>query len=229
MRYFIRTMQLRSMALNSQERKVDPKAYISAVKIHGEALYKASAKLRVDVPEGKAGLWAVQKFETVLDMTYLRFARENRPPGLGEMTRLIHKDRGTVMSDTCAEIEDLLRYIHNLRGNLLVTGLGLGMIIHMLTKVKEYKGQVDTITVIEKDKDVIKLVAPHYLKNKKVAIIQGDAFLWKPSKHAKFDSAWHDIWDTIDERAREEYGELRRRYRGVVAPGQQFCWGQHSR
>lgn len=227
MRYFIRPMQLWSMALTHRREVMDPKAYISTVKIHGEALYKAAKKLRVDVPEGKAGPWAVQRFETVLDMTYLRFARENRPPGLGEMTRLIHKDRGTVMSDTCAEIEDLLRYIHNLRGNLLVTGLGLGMIIHMLTKVKEYKGQVDTITVIEKDKDVIKLVGPHYLKNKKVAIIQADAFLWKP--RARFDSAWHDIWDVIDEKAREEYGELRRRFKPFVTAGQQYCWGQHSK
>lgn len=208
---------------------MDPRTYIDTVGKQGERLYKATKKFRVTVPEGKAGLWKVDQYETRLDMHYLRFAREGRAPGIGRFTRLIHEERGTVMSDTCAEVEDLLRYISNLRGNVLVTGLGLGMVIHILTKVKGFAREVKTITVIEKDKDVIRLVAPHYLKTKKVSIINADAFLWKPSKAAKFDSAWHDIWDVIDEQAREEYGELRRRYRSVVEPGQQYCWGQHSK
>lgn len=208
---------------------MDARSYVDTVGKQGEKLYKVFKKYRVTVPDGQAGLWKVGQYETRLDMAYLRFARDGRAPGLGRFTRLIHEERGTVMSDTCAEVDDLLRYAHRLRGNVLVTGLGLGMIIHMLTKVKEFSKQVDTITVIEKDKDVIRLVGPHYLQNKKVSIINADAFLWKPSKGARFDSAWHDIWDVIDEEAREQYGELRRRFKPFVTPGQQYCWGQHSK
>ena len=148
-------------------------------------------------------------------------------PGLGEFTALSHETRGIVMSDTCPEIDDLRAFLHLLRGNILISGLGLGMAVHILTKCKsEY---TTSITILEKDADVIALTAEYYRdSDPRVTVIHADALEWTPPKGTIYDAAWHDIWDAICEDNRPQMTALRRRYQKYVAKGQQYCWGQRD-
>jgi hypothetical protein len=111
-----------------------------------------------------------------------------------------------IMSDTPAEIEGHEEVIENAHGRVLVTGLGLGCIVSALLA----KPDVDHITVIEIDRDVIALTGPYYEDDPRVTIVNADALgfasLVKPGvdyigeSQLPFDYAWHDIWTHIADR-----------------------------
>jgi len=195
----------------------------------GRADYKYYEKYRVSVPTGKSGPWSIEKFTTQMDIAYLRHCRDGRPPGIGTFTKLLHEDRGIVMSDTVAEMIDVIHFLSALKGHVLVTGLGLGMVPHILTKTKEYSKDVKSVTVIEKDRHIIKLVGKFYRdSDPRIKIICADAFTWQPPRSMKYDAAWHDIWDCIDDDNRSEMTRMRRHFQRSVKGGKQFCWGERK-
>jgi len=62
------------------------------------------------------------------------------------------------------------------------------------------KKEVDHITVIEKNQDVIDLVESHYhdmFGCDRFKVICADIFCWKPPKGVKYDMAWYDIWNDL--------------------------------
>ena len=67
-------------------------------------------------------------------------------------------------------MEDHARFY---QGHVLVAGLGLGLIVHALTN----NDQVERITVVERERDVIDLVRPH-LPQEKLVIEHGDFWDW---------------------------------------------------
>lgn len=206
---------------------MDSGQYIKALEQSGRKRYLEYASMRVSVPVGRSGPWEVRRFETEIGLAYLRLARDGRPSGLGEFTALSHDRRGIVMSDTCPEIDDLKSSLAALRGNILVTGLGLGMTLHILTKVSRYAKHVVSITVVEKEEDVIRLTGDHYRdSDKRITIHHADALEWTPPGGCFYDAAWHDIWDKISEDNRPQMTAIRRHYQRHVAKGQQFCWGE---
>lgn len=194
--------------------------YITAVERREKMLYEQMAPYRVNLPEGKSGKWTVSKFNIECDISMLRFLRDGRSPGLGEFTRLSCEGRGVVMSDTNAEIYDLLPYLQDFKGNVLISGLGLGMAIQALLQDCPL---VETITVIEAEKDVIKLCGKPY-EDQGVRIIHADAYTWELDQ--RFDCAWHDIWDNICSDNKPLFTKIKRHYQKAVPAGMQFCWGQ---
>jgi hypothetical protein len=206
---------------------MDTKTYLTALESHGKEKYKQYAPYRVNVPKGTKGPWTVREFETDFGLSYLRLARDGRPPGLGKFTALNHKERGMIMSDTCPEVDDVRAFAYLLRGHVLISGLGLGMVPHMLTKVPKYSENVTSLMIVEKDADVIALTGDHYRKSdKRISIVHADALKWTPPKGTKYDAAWHDIWGDICADNRPEMTAIKRHYQRYVKAGQQFCWGQ---
>lgn len=192
----------------------------------GLDLYKRCAPYRVRLPFGKSGDWSITELVVRFDLEYMRQVRYGRPPGLGKHTALRHRGH-IIMSDTAAEIIDLLHHAEELRGHVLISGLGLGMTLRILTQDKKFSDNIKSITVLEKERDVIRLVAPHYRElDSRIRIIRADTFKWKPDR--KFDSAWHDIWPDMCADFLEEMDTLRQRYRRVVPPQRQHCWAEHA-
>lgn len=167
--------------------------------------------IRVDVPEGKSGEWSVERFtvskEDVDRQCIRAIATNGRYVPEGTYTHLKCGNE-IIMSDTPDEIRDHMPFRWNARGNVLVNGLGLGMVIEMVIE------RVDHITVIEKSPDVITLVAPHYVTKYpgKVEIIQCDAFDYTPPKGIHYDAVWHDIWDNICSDNLDDMIRLHRKY-----------------
>lgn len=206
---------------------MDNKAYVQEVEREGRVLYEKMRPYRVSVPSGTRGPWTIAPFDTVLDVHYLWQARDGRPPGIGVHTRLIHDERGVFMSDTAPEIFDLMRYIDDLAGRILVSGLGLGMTLHILTQIADLSRKVEAITVLEQDSDVVALVAPHYRAlDKRIEIIEADVFTWQPPAGAHWDCTWHDIWPDLSPDNLAEMAAIRRKYEPYVTAGRQFFWGE---
>ncbi len=122
--------------------------------------------------------------------------RENDGQEPGTFAQLVSKNGyggGVIMSDTWMEWNTNWRFLFNAHGRVLVAGLGLGMII---LAVQDQEG-TESITVLEKEEEIIALVKPQLPLLPKVEIIQADAFEWKPPKGAKFDTIYFDIWPDI--------------------------------
>ncbi len=178
------------------------------------------------VPDGKCGPWTIDT-KTISEHEVLLFnmraARDNpisiiRP---GTFKRLRHEKRGVVMSNTRMEVLTNIDAYHAATGRVLINGLGLGMLLEgILTKP-----DVTHVRVIEIDPDVIALVGPHFKEDKRVEIIQADAYEYRPAKGERFNYVWHDIWDFIGADNLPLMAHLGRRYGKRVSDAQGF-WGR---
>lgn len=185
-------------------------------------------KYKVSVPPGTVGPWSVDRFTVGKDDSKLTviFAT-NRGRGYvpeGTYTRLT-KGRTVVMSDTPDEVSDHMSFIHSASGDVLIAGLGIGVVLQACLRNERVK----RITVVEKSPDVIALVADHYLSmpeaDSRLEIVNADIFTWKPPKDQRWDHAWFDIWNTICTDNRLEMQRLRRKF-GRRCP-KKHCWCEH--
>ncbi len=171
---------------------------------------------KVKLPEGNRGHWSVKRLD-IADSVVMRIRERYFEPGV--YTQLVHDQRGLVMSDTPAERYDHAPFVRAAKGDVLISGLGLGMCIGAVLK----KPEVSSVTVVEVDPDVIALVAPHYTDSR-LSIVNADAREWTPPKGRRFGAVWHDIWDNICGDNLPEMHKLNRRYgRRADWKG---CWSQ---
>lgn len=117
-----------------------------------------------------------------------------------------------VMSNTQMEIFTNRQFIKNATGNILINGLGLGMVLEQLLKKQAEENCIEHITVIERDPRVIKLVGGHYANNSLITIIEADALEYMPPKGVRYNAVWHDIWTFITEDNLKDMKKLHRRY-----------------
>ena len=96
------------------------------------------------------------------------------------------------------EIETMKPYIAKARGNVLVLGLGMGYVPFMIASKQEVK----SITIIEKDPDVIALfnsiILPSFKNKEKIKIIEDDAIEYT-KKQNKFDYMFADLWHSPED------------------------------
>lgn len=102
------------------------------------------------------------------------------------------------------EIETMGAPIEKARGRVLVYGLGIGYFAYMVSE----KAEVDCITVVERDQNVIDLFCEHILpqfpNKSKIQIVKSDAFEYAKNKMKRgafdyvFTDLWHDVSDGVD-------------------------------
>ena len=157
----------------------------------------------VNVPDGISGPWEVYSFEVSEEAERFgamraMFSTSDRGRYVPAGTYKGIKRSGTViMSNTPDEIRDAYDFLKNAKGNVLINGLGLGIVLDIiLNKVNEDNSYAVTwVTVVELSEDVIKLVGPTFNWNPRVTIVNHDALTYKAKGH--FDAVYNDIWDYI--------------------------------
>lgn len=168
-------------------------------------------EITINVPDGVSGNWAVQSFtvsEEDAKFAGLRAMMHGGRGGIKAGTyKKIQRGETLVMSNTPDEIQDFRHFVHRATGKVLVNGLGLGVLLKALLD----KPEVTEIIVIEKSQDVINLVAETY-KDKRLTIINADAFEYQPPKGERYNCVWHDIWDNITSDNLNEMTTLHRKY-----------------
>ncbi|WP_231889820.1 hypothetical protein [Oceanobacillus sp. Castelsardo] len=116
---------------------------------------------------------------------------------------ILEKDR-IWMTITPNEIETMKEAVEGAFGNVLTYGLGLGYYPYMISE----KDNVESITIVESNQDVINLfknyILPQFKNTEKVKIIQVDAFEYA-QKHMPYENydfvftdLWHDVSDGMD-------------------------------
>lgn len=173
--------------------------------------------------EGKVGDFSLEKFD-VTDNDFI--AKFRCGISNGTYIKLLRKGE-VVMSDTDMEKRTNEKFVLNSHGDILIGGLGIGMIVLATQNLPE----VSSITVIEKYPEVIELVGNQLPLNDKVKIIQSDVFDWKPEKNQKFNCIYMDIWNWINSDVyREEMVPLARKYAHYLVSKEadekrfNYCW-----
>jgi len=161
------------------------------------------------------------------------FNPEAIPPKIGTLMVLKRKSGKTwrddcVMSD--AEFEKMTNreFVNVARGNVLIAGLGIGMIVIPLLKDKGVK----KITIVEKEKDVIDLIfskVKKHDKSNKLEVIHSDIFELELPKEQKFDVIYFDIWDNVCGDNYQQMKDLKKKFRKNRAKGSiMMCWQEES-
>lgn len=177
----------------------------------------------VKVPDGISGPWEVYTYTVSKadeDFGRLRAMFSSArgrfvPAGTYKGLR---RGGGLIMSNTPDEIRDCYEFFRQARGRVLINGLGLGIVLDViLHKLDDFKSlskewAVKEVFVIEKSEDVLHLVGPTFLKDKRVHLIHDDAFTFKAPSVPYFDAVWHDIWDNICAENLEGMHKLHRKY-----------------
>ena len=141
-----------------------------------------------------------------------------RPITPGPLKRLMHYNN-TIMSNSLSEIADHYPLLVRVKGSVLITGLGLGILPFLLNG----NPKVTSIDIVEIQPEVIRLTGPTLQHiTQKVTIHSGNAFTWKPKR--KFDYAWHDIWPDISADNLNEMKTLVDRYKPYAK--WQGCWSK---
>ena len=96
------------------------------------------------------------------------------------------------------EIETMKPFIDKAKGNVLVLGLGMGYVPFMMATKKEVK----SITIIEKDPEIIglfnTLIYPNFKNTEKIKIIEDDAINYT-KKNNKYDYIFADLWHSPED------------------------------
>lgn len=174
------------------------------------------------VSDGCTDRVAIKRFRLTESDCLIPRIRGDRFIKPGNYTRLM-VGKTLMMSDTPKEYYDHVGLFWRARGRVLVHGLGLGCALHVLLR----KPGVDHVTVVEKEPDVIALVGRVFTSRfpkRRLTIIEGDAFTWKPKRGECWDVVWHDIWPAICADNLAQMATLNRRF-GRRAKWQQ-CWSQ---
>jgi hypothetical protein len=187
------------------------------------SLYKDMTSLLVDAQCGEC---KIEHF--VIGEGNIRAMLDGLPHG--EYVRLMVNGR-LMMSNTNMEQRTNAHFVVWAHGDVLIGGLGIGMIVLAI----QDKPDVESITIVEKESDVISLMEsqPNVKFNEKVHIICGDVFTWKPHKGHKFDCIYMDIWPYINEDVyHDEMVPLKRKYAHYLKPKSESpdrfntCWAE---
>lgn len=129
----------------------------------------------------------------------------------GKYTYLMQGD-DAIMSDTPTEIFTNVDFVSHAHGDVLIAGLGLGIMLKMLQEMLEVK----SVTVIEKNREVIDLVADQLQLPDNFKIVEADIFHYVPEQ--RFDVIYFDIWSDLSADQFSEMEILEGRFKEYLRP-----------
>ena len=121
----------------------------------------------------------------------------------------------TMMTSHEFEMLTNQKFLDNAKGDVLIFGLGIGLIVFPLLSDKD----VNSITIVETDSGLVNAVYP-IIKNKdhhsKLSIFIEDAFRFETNNI--YDTIYFDIWHSIDESVFDEMRLLSKKFKNNLTP-----------
>ena len=148
-------------------------------------------RCKVNIPEGVSGEYRIEK--QILN----RWCEVSEP---NDEYTILYSPTHNIMQDTTKEYREHQPLWDNAAGDVLIAGLGIGMVHQFLIDNEDVK----SVTIVEKNQEVIDLVWDHCPKNEKFRLVHADIYDWEPD--STWDVGWFDSW--IGECEQEEYFKL---------------------
>ncbi len=165
------------------------------------------------IPEGEKGEYSIKMCtETTGHDSWLNYVAYAGIPS-GTYTVLFRKF-GTsylnIMQDTAREYDEHSWMIGKMTGDILIAGLGIGMI-----NIPLLDSDATSITIVEKEQDVIDLIWENCAKDERFTLVHADIDTWVPPEGSSWDTGWFDTWLTTNEskdaykqRMQDKYGSM---------------------
>jgi len=168
------------------------------------------------VPEGQRGCARIVHVK-VDKLSAIMSTMRGSPLSPGRICQLLVRNQ-LAMSDGENEFRTNQLVGWKARGDVLIAGLGIGMIVLPIMA----KPEVRTITIVEKEPDVRALVEGpirRALGDRAAAlrVETADIFDWKPT--GQFDTIYFDIWNEMSTDDLPTITKLKRQYRKALRPG----------
>ena len=129
------------------------------------------------------------------------------------------RGKSCVMTNVPSECSKLMTFVSMARGAVLINGLGMGLMLEALLAKKE----VTEITVVEKSKDILKLISSAFKNEKRVKFVNKDAFKYVVPKGKKYHCVWNHIWDFDIPDNLIEMTRLYKKYKGKAVYIESWC------
>lgn len=182
-----------------------------SVRLLDAQAYRGNAYLRaVHAPETKRGAWELKRmayrpFQAFVCDDYRETPDGRVLPQIGcfaeafEYPAALENGREW-MTVTPNEIETMRAPVARARGHVLAFGLGLGYFAFMAAQ----KEQVESVTVIERERAIIELfretLLPQFPHGEKIRVVQADAFEYACAlPEGAFDFAFTDLWHDVSD------------------------------
>lgn len=175
------------------------------------------AEMTKIVPPSAQGVARVEHFEVSERDSRMTSFRPRDFVAAGKYARL-YVGQSLMMSDTHFEHRSNYGVVNQAHGDVLIAGLGLGMIVVPILAKREVK----SVLVVEKFADVIGLVEPALRKlpgGEKLTTLEADALEWKPPAKQKWDTIYFDIWPDVCTDNLEQIAMLHHRFASRKRPG----------
>lgn len=194
------------------------------------AYYMNAARVPARIQPQSFGLWTIERkpwHHSVL----CEFDRTDENPyglvGAPSYTLLwrvtlasLHQEKGEiVMEDSRRELRKHLPIWMRARGDVLVTGLGLGCVVRGLLA----NPFVRNIDVVEIDGDILEKIGAEFQDHPRVRMHHDDALKWDFNGQC-WDYAWHDLHSFDDQHLQCMHIELFNRYMQAVPLERQGAW-----
>ncbi len=156
--------------------------------------YDIRSTWTVDIPAKTIGTHSIEHYtldnEADWHPYFVNYANARRESmHLKTYTVLTREDHWlTIMQDSFTEFEEHQWLWGHATGDVLVTGLGIGFVNEWLIKAPG----INSVTIIEKNQDVIDLVWDHCAKDERFTLIHADADTWEIPEGSRWDCIWID-------------------------------------
>ena len=148
-------------------------------------------RIEVNIPEGISGNYLVRHYTKETESRDWKIYLDMKNEPYDNHTVLIKDScRMPIMQDSQAEYNEHQWLWDNATGDVLVGGLGLGMIHQALID----NPNVKSVTIIESEQDVVDLVWEHCAKDDSFTLVVADFETWNPPEDSSFDTVWADTW-----------------------------------
>lgn len=129
-----------------------------------------------------------------------------------------------VMSNTPMEFYTNYDFISTARGDILVGGLGLGLLELSI----QDRPEVNSITVVEYYPEIIEMILSQLNFRSSVSVINEDILHFSTKK--KFDIAYFDIWNDVSMHNYSGMRDLRMKFSGSLKDSSSWlgCWREEE-
>jgi len=168
------------------------------------------------IPDEESGDYKIQSCTTTTgEPSWLTYVEYKGLTG-GPYTVLYRKfgtDWLNIMQGTEPEYTDHDWLTSRMSGDILIGGLGIGM-IHIPLLASD---DVTSVTIIEKEQDVIDLVWDDCAKDERFTIVCADIHTWEIPEGSSWDYAWFDTWLTHEEKLLDYIFRVKDKYAPLVS------------
>ena len=159
-------------------------------------------KIDVNIPVGVSGDFEIAHYTNqTTDNGWLGYLA-NKNESYDNYTVLLKEGCAMpIMQDSEAEYNEHQWLWDNAEGDILIGGLGIGLVNHVLLN----NSNITSITIIEKYQDVIDLVWEHCAKDERFNLIHADIETWEIPTDSQWDIGFFDTWLSDNDWSLKEY------------------------